>query len=230
MPGGVAPKFGSEKVSRYTGVSQLQLRVSRYTVQLRQPFCAPFSCVFLKMGPRWQPGREWNSRFGLLKGCVFLRIVEVVLLTVHLFYLRWGNRKQKRPNPMSGWGETASKQAKPNFNHKQKKTEPNFNCKQQRATASKNELTNSKKLKERPTLTEMTMRVCAFPETNTDKGEVSEITAAPIYRTALGPGSAYDSSSWCVPPAHVQRISNMLRSPPLRSRLLVQCLNSWISP
>ena len=34
-PGGVAPKFGSEKVSRYTGVSQLQLRVSHYTVQLR---------------------------------------------------------------------------------------------------------------------------------------------------------------------------------------------------
>ena len=37
MPGGVALKFGSEKVSRYTGVSQLQLRVSRYTVQLRAP-------------------------------------------------------------------------------------------------------------------------------------------------------------------------------------------------
>ena len=36
VPGGVAPKFGSEKVSRYTGVSQLQLRVSRYTVQLRK--------------------------------------------------------------------------------------------------------------------------------------------------------------------------------------------------
>ena len=35
VPGGVAPKFGSQKVSRYTGVSQLQLRVSRYTVQLR---------------------------------------------------------------------------------------------------------------------------------------------------------------------------------------------------
>ena len=32
VPGGVAPKFGSEKVSRYTGVSQLQLRVSRYTL------------------------------------------------------------------------------------------------------------------------------------------------------------------------------------------------------
>ena len=36
FPGGVAPKFGSEKVSRYTGVSQLHLRVSRYTVQLSQ--------------------------------------------------------------------------------------------------------------------------------------------------------------------------------------------------
>ena len=34
MRGGVAPKFGSEKVSCYTGVSQVQLRVSRYTVQL----------------------------------------------------------------------------------------------------------------------------------------------------------------------------------------------------
>ena len=37
FPGGVAPKFGSEKVSRYTGVSQVQLRVSRYTVQLSPP-------------------------------------------------------------------------------------------------------------------------------------------------------------------------------------------------
>ena len=36
VPRGVAPKFGSEKVSRYTGVSQLQFRVSRYTVQLRR--------------------------------------------------------------------------------------------------------------------------------------------------------------------------------------------------
>ena len=35
VPAGVAPIFGSEKVSRYMGVSQLQLRVSRYTVQLR---------------------------------------------------------------------------------------------------------------------------------------------------------------------------------------------------
>ena len=34
VPGGVAPKFGSEKVSRYTGV----LRVSRYTVQLSGRF------------------------------------------------------------------------------------------------------------------------------------------------------------------------------------------------
>ena len=36
VPGGVAPKFGSEEVSRYTGVSQLQLRVSRYTVQSQE--------------------------------------------------------------------------------------------------------------------------------------------------------------------------------------------------
>ena len=35
VAGGVAPKFGSEKVSRCTGMSQLQLRVSRYTVQRR---------------------------------------------------------------------------------------------------------------------------------------------------------------------------------------------------
>ena len=34
FPGGVAPKLGSEKVSRYTGLSQVQLRVSRYTVRL----------------------------------------------------------------------------------------------------------------------------------------------------------------------------------------------------
>ena len=39
FPGGVAPKFGSEKVSRYTGVSQVQLRVSRYTVRLRSGEC-----------------------------------------------------------------------------------------------------------------------------------------------------------------------------------------------
>ena len=36
VPGGVAPKFGSEKVSRYTGVSQLQLRVSRYHRAIRR--------------------------------------------------------------------------------------------------------------------------------------------------------------------------------------------------
>ena len=34
FPGGVAPKFGSEKVSRYSEVSQVQLRVLCYTVQL----------------------------------------------------------------------------------------------------------------------------------------------------------------------------------------------------
>ena len=66
MPGGVAPKFGSEKVSRYMGVSQLQLRVSRYTVQLR----FRKSVMFIKfppviLGPEmaarilWAPGIFW---------------------------------------------------------------------------------------------------------------------------------------------------------------------------
>ena len=46
VPGGVALEFGSEKVWRYTGVSQLQLRVSRYTVQLsnREMTTLPESC------------------------------------------------------------------------------------------------------------------------------------------------------------------------------------------
>ena len=56
MPGGVAPKFGSDKVSRYTGVSQLQLRVSRYTVQL-SPELAPENMkevtIKSKNGPFW---------------------------------------------------------------------------------------------------------------------------------------------------------------------------------
>ena len=49
FPGGVTPKFGSEKVSRYTGVSQLQLRVSLYTVQLRcVVWCSPcLSCHWI---------------------------------------------------------------------------------------------------------------------------------------------------------------------------------------
>ena len=49
LPGGVAPKFGSEKVLCYRGVSQVQLRVSRYTVQLSPHpvvwLCAPVSCL-----------------------------------------------------------------------------------------------------------------------------------------------------------------------------------------
>ena len=35
----------------------------------------------------------------------FLLTIEVFLLTVRLLYLRWGNRKSKRPNPISRWGE-----------------------------------------------------------------------------------------------------------------------------
>ena len=42
---------------------------------------------------------------GKLGDASFLLTVEVFLLTVRLFHLRWGNRKQKRPNPISGRGE-----------------------------------------------------------------------------------------------------------------------------
>ena len=53
VPGGVAPKFGSEKVSRYTGVSQLQLRVSRYTVQLSLNCPSILGAFFQELG--WSP-------------------------------------------------------------------------------------------------------------------------------------------------------------------------------
>ena len=41
----------------------------------------------------------------LVEDASFLLTVEVFLLTVRLFYLRWGNRKQKGPNPISGQRE-----------------------------------------------------------------------------------------------------------------------------
>ena len=55
VPGGVAPKFGSEKVSRYTGVSQLQLRVSHYTVQLSA--CHGRTCHGVSTPPGCNPAR-----------------------------------------------------------------------------------------------------------------------------------------------------------------------------
>ena len=39
------------------------------------------------------------------KDASFLLTVEVFLLTVRLFYLRRANRKEKRPNLISGGGE-----------------------------------------------------------------------------------------------------------------------------
>ena len=49
-----------------------------------------------------------SIHFGIAKNnfwdASFLLTVEVFLLTVRLVYLRWGNRKQKRPNPISGQG------------------------------------------------------------------------------------------------------------------------------
>ena len=69
FPGGVAPKFGSEKVSRYTGVSQLQLRVSRYTVQLSTPpFLARKRAAKVGVQGRDQSSLEVNST-AQIKGC-----------------------------------------------------------------------------------------------------------------------------------------------------------------
>ena len=48
-----------------------------------------------------------RSRFAM--DASFLLTVEVFLLTVRLFYLRWGNRKQKRPNLISRPRGTVSK-------------------------------------------------------------------------------------------------------------------------
>ena len=63
----IAPKFGSEKVSRYTGVSQLQLRVSRYTVQLSCP-----------RGVRPGEGSivQWQCSPGSLKALLFLPLLK----------------------------------------------------------------------------------------------------------------------------------------------------------
>ena len=90
VPGGVAPKFGSEKVSRYTGVSQVQLRVSRYTVQQslapklfqhklfgphpRHPISPPppqKKCMCLISWERtqtWDPHKFFEGIFGATKG------------------------------------------------------------------------------------------------------------------------------------------------------------------
>ena len=50
-------------------------------------------------------GRKFE-KFGKLSFCDFSDLtIEVFLLTVRLFYLRWGNRKRKIPNPISERGE-----------------------------------------------------------------------------------------------------------------------------
>ena len=79
----------------------------------------------------------------------FLLTVEIFLLTVHLFYLRWGNRKQKRPNPITGQGDR--KQKRPNLISGQggtvsKKDQTDFHRKQRRpnriSTVSKKDQAN----------------------------------------------------------------------------------------
>ena len=47
---------------------------------------------------RPRPGKKTRDAF-------FLLTVEVFLITVCFSYLRWGNRKQKKPDPISGRGE-----------------------------------------------------------------------------------------------------------------------------
>ena len=61
-----------------------------------------------------------------LFGCTFLLTIEVILLVVCLFYLRWGNHKKNRSNPMPGRGRTKSKKNKPIFHRKQKRPNPVF--------------------------------------------------------------------------------------------------------
>ena len=73
MPGGVAPKFGAEK-SRYTGVSQLQLRVSRYTVQL--------SIRGVALSPLIE-GLAGVKKHDKTRDVSFLLTVEVFLLKIY---------------------------------------------------------------------------------------------------------------------------------------------------
>ena len=60
-------------------------------------------------------GREDFSQMS--REASFLLTVEVFLLTVRLFYLRWGNCRQRRPNQTSGQGGAVSKKTKPIFQH-----------------------------------------------------------------------------------------------------------------
>ena len=50
----------------------------------------------------------------------FLLTVEVFVLTVRLFCLQWGNRRQKKTKPSFQTGGTLSKEDQPIFHRKQK--------------------------------------------------------------------------------------------------------------
>ena len=77
----VALKFGSEKVSRYTGVSQLQLRVSRYTVQLRSVI-ENWKSVILEFSGKSKVRRLFVTC------CVFTRYFFVALFVVFSWLFR----------------------------------------------------------------------------------------------------------------------------------------------
>ena len=84
------------------------------------------------------------------KDASFLLTIEVFLLTVRRFYLLWGNREQKRPNPISGRGGIVSKKDQTNFPPWAKKTKPNLNHKYE--TPSQFSVSNKDQLQvKRPT-------------------------------------------------------------------------------
>ena len=67
-------KFGSEKVLRYTGVSQVQLRVSRYTVQLRWAFRSHRGLHRMIIGCMLE---DWHSfKMGSLQGDASMRALR----------------------------------------------------------------------------------------------------------------------------------------------------------
>ena len=64
---------------------------------------AKIKCMGLNLAKSSRVSRTWSdSPLFFTMDVSFLLPVEVFLLTVRPFYLRWGNRKQKRPNPISG--------------------------------------------------------------------------------------------------------------------------------
>ena len=86
---GNAPGLSSKPATAFVNVSETCFRVIPTSLAGHLPQTKTPSP---NLGTRAQAGALDAS---------FLLTVEVFLLTVRLFYLRWGNRNQKRPNPIS---------------------------------------------------------------------------------------------------------------------------------